>query len=109
MNQFIIKDIRINKKIKLKQLSETTGISVSYLSKIENNKVKDPNFKVIALIAEALGVKVKDLFLDSSNLEDLRMDLYKSIKDYGFDDERTRKISSQIDEFSIKIMSDNKK
>lgn len=104
MKRFIIKDIRKNKKITLKQLSEITGLSTSYLSAIENNKVKDPNFKTIAKIAAGLGKKVENLFIDSNQMVDLREELYKSIEKNGIEDERTQIISSKIDEMSIDIM-----
>lgn len=104
MERFIIKEIRKNKNITLKQLAEITGLSVSYLSSIENNKVKDPSFKSMAKIAEGLEQKVESLFLDSNQMDNLRNQLYKSIEKNGIEDEITKVISGKIDEMSVKIM-----
>ncbi len=55
-----VQQIRKSKKISLRKLAEMTGLSVSFLSNFENEKV---NITVSSLhkIADALDVSVKDL------------------------------------------------
>ncbi|GAB6169088.1 hypothetical protein JCM1393_15480 [Clostridium carnis] len=55
-----IKQIRCNKNITLKELSELTGVSESYLSRIENGVKTNPTTSVIERIQEVLGVDILD-------------------------------------------------
>lgn len=57
-----IKDIRVSKGIKLKQLSYKTGISTSHLSDIENNN-KMPSLIYAILIARTLNVKIEEIYI----------------------------------------------
>lgn len=57
-------DLRIArevKKLSLREMEEKTGISNSYLSQLENNKVKEPSPNVLHVIAEAYGIPYIDL------------------------------------------------
>ncbi|MGN0272386.1 MAG: helix-turn-helix domain-containing protein [Lachnospiraceae bacterium] len=54
-------DKRSEKGITLKELSLRTGISKSALQRIESGKVS-PTLEKLEKIAEALGVRVTDLF-----------------------------------------------
>lgn len=56
-----IKSIRKKNNITLVQLSELSGISQSYLSRIENGK-HDPTFSVLLQIARALQIQVGMLY-----------------------------------------------
>lgn len=56
-----IREIRNENKISLNNLSRMTGISLGYLSDLENNKAKNPSVEKLTLIASILNVSV-DLF-----------------------------------------------
>ena len=56
-----LKSIRESKKISKIKLATLAGCDVSYLGKIERCE-KFPNIKMIAKLANALDVPVKDLF-----------------------------------------------
>lgn len=61
-----IKDIRKRLKLKQKDLAEATGLSNPYLSALETGNVKkSPSMETLTLIAEALGVRIGDLFDDA--------------------------------------------
>ncbi len=57
--------IRNQKDLTQKQISERSGIATSYLSRVENRRL-EPRPKTLRRIAEALGVPVSDLFLEGS-------------------------------------------
>jgi DNA-binding XRE family transcriptional regulator len=57
--------IRNQKNLTQKQISERSGIATSYLSRVENRRL-EPRPKTLRRIAEALGVPVSDLFLEGS-------------------------------------------
>ena len=54
---FIIKEIREYRGISLRELSKLTNISYSYLSKLENNKIKNVNHQILYKISRILGTK----------------------------------------------------
>ena len=53
--------IRNQKQMSQRQLSQRSGIASSYLSRIENRRI-EPQPKTLRRIAQALGVPVTDLF-----------------------------------------------
>lgn len=55
-------------KLRLKDLSEATGLSISLISKIEHNKV-DPSLSTLHRLAKALGTSVSALFLREEGLD----------------------------------------
>lgn len=55
-----IKDIRLAKDIKQKDLAIKSNISQSYLSELESNK-KSPTIRLLCKIAEALDVHPSEL------------------------------------------------
>jgi predicted transcriptional regulator len=61
LGQNMIK-IRVDKRLKQKDLQERSGISQRYLSALEHDKV-DPRLSIVLRIAEALEVKVCVLIL----------------------------------------------
>lgn len=60
--KFIIKDIRKEQNLTLKQLSYKTGISATHLNNIENN-YKMPSLIYAIIIAKALKVKLNELYV----------------------------------------------
>ena len=84
-----LKQLRLNKKLSISQLSKKSGISISYLNEIENGK-KYPKSDKIAAISSALNVTYDNLvslkltkklkpiadLLESNILEQLPLDHY---------------------------------
>lgn len=64
--QFILQEVRKNKDVTQKQLSEKTRLSVSYIQKLETGNRKKPSYEVAAKLASALGVKTEELFLSEN-------------------------------------------
>ena len=62
MKQNKIKIIRKQKGITLLELSDLTGISVGYLSHLENGSRKNPSLDVMNKIAKALNISVAEIF-----------------------------------------------
>ena len=60
-----IKNLRKEKKLKLKDLYEATGITVSFLSDIENGK-KLPSLETLQKIAQALHTPVHVFFREGT-------------------------------------------
>ena len=54
-----IKDLRKERNFTLKDLSEKSGIEITYLSKIENNKTGVPEIRTIDKLITALDVDEK--------------------------------------------------
>lgn len=63
-----IRKIRKEKKISINNLSKMTGISLGYLSDLENNNAKNPTMEKLETIANALGVSVKSFLNDEEKL-----------------------------------------
>lgn len=105
---FVIKDIREKKDINLYRLSKVTGLTRSYLRDLENNKKTNPTLSTLIKIANALNVKVKDLFYERIELESLRNKLHENIEKYGIDAKETMEISRIIDLLINADFEDNK-
>ncbi len=58
-----IMQVRTQRGLTQRQLSERTGIAGSYLSRIENRRL-EPRPKTLRKIADALGIPVSELFQD---------------------------------------------
>lgn len=56
-----LKQIRMNKKLTLKQLSIKTGISITYLNDLENLYRINPSSEKISKLCIALDVSEKEL------------------------------------------------
>ncbi|MFM2268393.1 MAG: helix-turn-helix protein [Bacteroidota bacterium] len=63
-----LKDIRLKKRITLKQLSEATNLSTSYLSAIENG-VNSPNLERLKQICKGLDVPFEAVLILASDSE----------------------------------------
>lgn len=59
--EILLKQIRQEKGMTLKKLSERSGVSTSHISDIENN-FKMPSLIVVVKLAKALDVGVTDLY-----------------------------------------------
>lgn len=94
---FVIKNVRKSKNITLYRLVKNTGLSYSYLSELENNKVYNPSLKTMYSIAKALDVKVDDLFCTELDIDNLKEEMYKRIDQYGLGSKEVMEISQVID------------
>ena len=54
----MLKKLREERGLSLGKLSEMTGISSSYINRLEKSKRKSPGFPMLVALAEALGVDV---------------------------------------------------
>jgi len=57
-----IRKIRKIKNISINNLSKITGVSLGYISDLENNKAQNPTIEKLKTIALALSVEVEDFF-----------------------------------------------
>lgn len=94
---FVIKNVRKSKNITLYRLVKITGLSYSYLSELENNKVYNPSLKTMYSIARALEVKVDDLFYSELDIDSLKEEMYKRIDLYGINSKEVMEVSQIID------------
>lgn len=62
-----IRRIRKSKKISINNLNKMTGISLGYLSELENNIAKNPTMDILNKLADTLGVSVNDFFKDDNS------------------------------------------
>lgn len=94
---FIIRNVRKRKNITLYRLYKVTGLSYSYLSELENNKVFNPSLKTMYKIANALEVKIDDLFYSELDIENLKEELNHRIEQYGINSKEAMEVSQIID------------
>ena len=57
-----IMKIRKSKSISINNLSKITGVSLGYISDLENNKAKNPTMDKLKIIASALNVEIEEFF-----------------------------------------------
>lgn len=65
-----IRKIRKERKISINNLSKESGVSLGYLSDLENNRVNNPTLEKLRSIADVLKVTVEYLFKDELPLKD---------------------------------------
>ncbi|MCI8487052.1 MAG: helix-turn-helix transcriptional regulator [Clostridia bacterium] len=95
---YLIREIRKIKGIKLKELSDITGLSISYLSEIENNKDCNPSILTIIKIAKALDKKLDDIYFVDDELNSLKGAINTYVEVYGIQDIKTMELSNKINE-----------
>lgn len=106
---FVIKNLRRHKNISLNDLSDKTGLTSSYLSKLENNKLDSCSTKSLEKIADSLEVNVKDLFYTVSDIDYLKEELNTIVDVYGLSSKEALEMSQIIDLLVNIIMNiDNK-
>lgn len=94
---FVIKNIRLSKKISLYKLSKQTNLSRTYLRNLENNISTNPTLSVLEKIATALDVNIKELFYTELDIQQLKKVLYKNIDKFGISSAEALEISQIID------------
>lgn len=97
-----IKILREKKGLSKKKLSELSGVSVSYISELENLKKNSPSIEIIDKLANALDVTKGDLLKD--NDEQFTEDTNKFIiqKSYLYTKENTSEydVSDNLNEIN---------
>lgn len=59
-----LKYYRKKQKLTLKELSEKTGISVGYLSHLENGSRSNPSMKTMYKISQAVNTSIEAVFFE---------------------------------------------
>lgn len=59
--EYLIKEVRIKKKMTLRELHRKSDVSVGHLSEIENG-LKEPSFFVMIRIAKSLNEPLENLY-----------------------------------------------
>lgn len=59
--EILVKDIRREKNISLKKLSNKSGVSTTHINDIENN-IKSPSLYIMIRLAKALNVDITRLY-----------------------------------------------
>ena len=72
-----LKDLRLNKGLKLEELAEQTGISKSALGSYEKDDYKEINHGNLILLADFYGVSLDYLFCRTENMAQLKA-MYKN-------------------------------
>lgn len=65
-----LKDLRIRKGLKLREVEESTGVSNSYLSQVETGKRNPPHPDILKKLANVYEVSVKELMEKAGYLEE---------------------------------------
>ena len=94
---FVIRNVRKKKNLSLYRLMKITGLSYSYLSELENNKVFNPTLATMYKIANALEVKIDDLFYSELDIGNLKQEMYRRIDEYGIGSKEVMEVSQIID------------
>ena len=84
-----------------------TGINRPYLTQLENNKKFNPSLKIMYAIANALDVKIDDLFYSELDIDNLKEEMYRRIDKFGLRSKEVMEISQIIDLLiNIKMQKD---
>lgn len=94
---FVIRNVREKKNITIYKLSQMTKIARTYLVELENNKKFNPSLKTMYKIANALNVKIDDLFYSELDIDNLKEEMYRRIDEYGIDSKEALEVSQVID------------
>lgn len=77
MPMLCIADIRKSRGLTQVQLAEKVGISQAHISRLENGD-DSVSLKLLAELAQALGVRPSDLLMDRSAKEQILIEAYRS-------------------------------
>lgn len=74
MNDFgeYLRKLREAQKMSLREMAAKTGVSVSYITQIENGKRKAPGPEVLKKLAPAYNVPVRDLLKAAGYMDDIK-------------------------------------
>ena len=103
-----IRELRLQKDLTQRQLAEKVNINFTYLSKIENNKLKDVHFpseETIVKLARELNANKDELLLLAQKVPNTikerviqRPDAFRKIA--SLDDETLNRLLDELDEES---------
>lgn len=94
---FLIRSLRIEKKMSLNKLSKLTGLSRGYLFDLENNRKFNPTLDTLYKISSVLDVNIKKLFYTELDIDILKLEMYKKIDEFGIGSKEVLEISQVID------------
>lgn len=94
---FLIRSLRIEKKMSLNKLSKLTGLSRGYLFDLENNRKFNPTLDTLYKISSVLDVNIKKLFYTELDIDNLKQEMYKKIDEFGIGSKEVLEISQVID------------
>lgn len=77
-----IRTIRKSRKLSLNNLARTSGISVGYISDLENNKFTNPTLDKLNKIAQVLEVQTTDFFNNDLN-DNGQLEIKEESNSYG--------------------------
>lgn len=86
-----LKRLRDSRGVTLRDLSEQTGVSNSYLSQLENHQIKEPSLHVVAKIAQFYGISYQRFlkvfgYVDSESKDSSSERHIDGLKDLSSDD-----------------------
>ena len=74
----VLRLLRISNDLTIKELSEKTGISASYIADLENGKKDSPSIEIIDKYSKALNVSKATIMFFEEDLSDKKYD-YKNM------------------------------
>ena len=78
-----LKELRQERGISVRELSERSGLSQPYIWQIESERRKNPSASKLKQLAEALGVGIEDFLGQPADLSDVDLnDLPKSLQQF---------------------------
>ena len=99
---FILKNLRLDSSIGLRELAKMIGKSPSYLSEIESDRVPPPSAEMIIDIAHALGGHKNELLAAASKMDPQitdyvshqpeAADFLRKAQEYGFNKDEWQKL-----------------
>lgn len=96
-----IKKIRKDKNLSVNNLSKLSGVSLGYMSDLENNNAQNPTMDKLKAIATALNVEVEDFFksepLSEERLKELDESLDKESQKIEYETHNDKKITTSLD------------
>ena len=94
----VIKGLRIEQGLKLETLANDLELATSTLSRIESGR-RNPSLEVLDALAEALGVKVSDIFYEAERATAIASSMTREIpSDYDASGLQLRKIYRSLTE-----------
>ena len=88
----VIKGLRIEQGLKLESLANDLNLATSTLSRIESG-TRNPSLEVLQALAEALGVKVSDIFYEAERATAMASSMTREVpSDYDASGLQVRRI-----------------
>lgn len=103
-----LRSIRKENKLTLKEVSMKTGISISFISDIENKR-RNPSVDTLKLLADGFGIPASELLdensvnnnVDGSSIEDVLNTIDEDIKDIIL---KINKLSKENKQKALKML-----